>query len=243
MTLKNTMLTTSILLAGTMAGAGPAKAQGLGKSLKDSFPDSVISGVYDTPLPGIKSMIIDGQLGYASDDGRYLLRGQMVDNTTGQIVGEDTLATYRAEQLRTINENDKIIARPKGKVEHKVIVFVDTNCGYCRSLHEKEESYLAEGIELQYVAYPLGGLGEGSTAMESVWCATDKSAALAAAYAGEKVVATACSNPVSFTYALGQKIGVAGTPAIYSESGHQLGGFVPADKLKADLDSLEAQAP
>ena len=71
------------------------------------------------------------------------------------------------------------------------------------------------------------GLGSKDyTDMISVWCAADRRRALTNAKRGGNVPAKNCTNPVAMQYALGQQLGVNGTPAIFAPDGTQLG--VPA---------------
>ena len=48
---------------------------------------------------------------------------------------------------------------------------------------------------------------------------------------GANVQAPSCENPVAAHMALGARLGVRGTPAIFTESGHQIGGYLPAEQL------------
>jgi len=45
------------------------------------------------------------------------------------------------------------------------------------------------------------------------------------------VPAATCDNPVRTHYELGMRMGVRGTPALISEDGQELGGYVPAAQL------------
>ena len=44
-----------------------------------------------------------------------------------------------------------------------------------------------------------------------------------------------CDNPVADHYALGQKVGVTGTPAIITSDGRLLPGYMPAENLAEAL--------
>jgi thiol:disulfide interchange protein DsbC len=47
----------------------------------------------------------------------------------------------------------------------------------------------------------------------------------------------ACANtPVEAHYALGQRIGVRGTPAVFNEAGDLIGGYLPPATLAKVLD-------
>ena len=42
--------------------------------------------------------------------------------------------------------------------------------------------------------------------------------------------------------AVGQRLGISGTPAIFAPDGTQLGGYLPADKMREALDKLAGDA-
>jgi thiol:disulfide interchange protein DsbC len=58
---------------------------------------------------------------------------------------------------------------------------------------------------------------------------------------GQEIEMKDCENPVAQEYALGQELGVTGTPAIFLESGDLIPGYVPADRMAAILKKLEQQ--
>jgi thiol:disulfide interchange protein DsbC len=74
-----------------------------------------------------------------------------------------------------------------------------------------------------------------------VWCSKDRNDALTRAKAGQRLDAkTDCDNPVKEDFVLGQRIGVSGTPAIFTESGTQVGGYLPPDQMIERLEQDKA---
>ena len=51
------------------------------------------------------------------------------------------------------------------------------------------------------------------------------------AKSGANITAAHCDSPVQEQMALGARLGVRGTPAIFTESGEQVGGYLPAAQL------------
>lgn len=102
--------------------------------------------------------------------------------------------------------------------------FTDIECGYCRKLHQDIAELNRNGISVEYLAFPRMGLGSKDyTDMISVWCAADRRQALTNAKRGGSVPAKNRTNPVAMQYALGQQLGVNGTPVIFAPDGTQLG--------------------
>jgi thiol:disulfide interchange protein DsbC len=120
---------------------------------------------------------------------------------------------------------------------HTITVFTDIDCTYCRKLHREIDQINARNIRVRYVFYPRFGPGSESWAKaDAVWCSKDRQSALTRAKSGEDITADNCPTPVAEHYALGNKIGVRGTPAILMEDGELLPGYVPAAELAAYLD-------
>ncbi len=68
--------------------------------------------------------------------------------------------------------------------------------------------------------------------MEAIWCSEDRNAAMDQAKMGANVQAPSCANsPVQAQMDLGIALGVRGTPAIFTEAGQQVGGYLPAAQL------------
>ena len=118
------------------------------------------------------------------------------------------------------------------KSDKWVVVFTDIDCGYCRRLHDKMAEMNKLGIEVRYAFFPRSG--ENTPSFEkaiSVWCSPDKRASMTAAKAGLEVKKAECENPVSTQYELGKKVGVRGTPTMWSSNGRKIPGYVEPQRL------------
>lgn len=198
-----------------------------------------VQSVKATPIAGLVEVIADGTVIYVSEDGKYILSGVLLDVANRKNLTEVAGATVRKTILSEIPQDQKIVYATAGKPKHRVTVFTDVSCHYCQELHKQMKAYQDLGIQVEYVAFPRGGTQSPVYGqMISVWCSKDKKTAIDAAYQGKPVASVPCDNPVATQYELGDKIGIEGTPAIYSESGLQVGGFLPPDQLLAALDAL-----
>ncbi|MGH8044112.1 MAG: thioredoxin fold domain-containing protein [Stenotrophomonas sp.] len=191
------------------------------------------------PFPGFREVLVSGQVLYVSDDGRYLMQSQPYDIQNRTPASSAGLLSYRKALLDKVPRSERIVfAAPNPK--HTITVFTDIECGYCRKLHQDLPELNRQGITVEYLAFPrMGPASQDFVDMISVWCAVDKRAALTAAKSGQAVKPKNCTSPVAMQYALGQQVGVSGTPAIFAAEGSQLGGYLtPAQLAKA----LERQA-
>lgn len=224
-------------VAATSAPASTAKVRAALLALDPQMP---IESIAPAPLKGFQQAIVGGQVLFVSNDGKYLMQGTLFDIARRANVGEEALQDLRVELLRTIPAKDRIVFAPKDP-RYTVTVFTDVECGYCRKMHGEIAEYNRQGIAFEYVAYPRMGLGsEDFRKMVAVWCAPDRRKALTDAKNDRPVSAPQCTNPVTMQYALGQRMGLTGTPMVVTADGVQLGGYVPPAQMRAMLDQLAA---
>ena len=78
--------------------------------------------------------------------------------------------------------------------------------------------------------------------MVTAWCAPDRKEALTRMKGGENMPIALCSdNPVDEHFALGEKVGVSGTPSVVLMDGSMIPGYQPADALAAQLGLISAE--
>jgi thiol:disulfide interchange protein DsbC len=186
---------------------------------------------------GWYEVIAQGQIVYASADGRHVLAGdlwQVEDRANLTALRRDGL---RHDALQQVGAAQRI-AFPAPDAKHTVTVLTDFDCGYCQRLHQDIAQYHARGISIDYLLYPRGGLDSPSfrTAV-SVWCAVDRKQAFTLAKAGTAPVPATCPNPIAGNYELVARIGgITGTPAVIDERG-RLSGYLTPDQLLARLEA------
>lgn len=168
---------------------------------------------------------------YATADGQFIMQGDLL-RLGGKKV-ENISDNFRAEiskkALATLNEKDLIIYPATTKKQHTIYVFTDVSCTYCQRLHHNMADMNAKGIEVRYIAWPRGE--QLFPAMESIWCSADRHKAFDDTMAGQTLAPSNCANPVRAQFELGQQLGVSGTPAIFTEDGRQIGGYLDVDDL------------
>jgi thiol:disulfide interchange protein DsbC len=233
---------------GATAQAGTPQARAI-EAVRRLSPNVVVDRVSASPLKGFQEVVVQGQVAYVSDDGRYLFlpgpQGALYDTVEQTNVSEKSMAKMRKELLKTVPTRERIVFAPANP-KYTVSVFTDIECGYCRKFHQEIAEYNRQGIAVEYLAFPRAGLAsEDHKKMISVWCSADRRKALTNAKADVAIPAKDCKNSVTMQYDVGQRAGLAGTPMIVAEDGTQLGGYLPPAELRAALDKLAAgkQAP
>jgi len=217
--------------------AGDAKARAAIQSL---VPGAKIDSIADAKMPGFYEVMLQGQIVYVSQDGKYLVQGSIFDIEAKKDLTEASRSVQRKSALAAIGA-DKRISYGAADAKHTVTVFTDIDCGYCRRMHQQMADYNKLGIKVDYLFFPRAGVGsESFDKAVSVWCAADRGKALTDAKAGVAMDKKECANPVAEEYEIGNKIGVSGTPAVIAADGTQLGGYLPPDQLLQRLDQLAA---
>ena len=231
----------ALALAGTQAVAADQATQArIKESIKDLVQGTTIEQVTESKVPGFYEVTLGGQVVYVSADGKYLLSGALWDVAEKRNLTDARYAEIRKSALSGVGK-DKRIVFPAKEQKHSVTVFTDIDCGYCRRLHQQIADYNNAGITVEYLFFPRAGLGsESFNKAVSVWCAADRNQALTHAKAGDALENKTCDNPITEEFELGRKIGVAGTPAIIAADGTQIGGYLPADAMRLQLDALAA---
>jgi len=204
------------------------------------------SEVADSPVDGMYEVAVGSNVAYVTTDGRYLLQGDLYDLTTNENVTESRRARERVSMLSSVDRADMIVFSPAPEdVDHTVTIFTDIDCGYCRQFHSEIAKVNDLGIAVQYLFYPRTGPDtESWYKADRVWCSgtEERNEYLTAAKLGGQIPEDSCeSTPVNAHYELGRAVGVRGTPTVFSESGVQLGGYLPPDDLLDRLEQLTAE--
>jgi thiol:disulfide interchange protein DsbC len=202
-----------------------------------------VSDISDSPVPGIYQVAVGASVAYVTNDGRYIIRGDIYDAETSANVTEETRAAARVDMLEAVDPASMIVFKPaNGAVKHTIHIFTDVDCGYCRQFHREIDKVTALGIEVRYLFYPRTGPNTESWAKaDQVWCAPNRNAALTRAKLGGEIPeGQACNTAVESQYELGRRIGVRGTPAIFSDTGELIGGYLPPATLAKLLDDPNA---
>ncbi len=210
-------------------------------AIKSLVPNAQIESIADSQIKGFYEVVMQGQVVYISKDGKYLIQGSLFDIANKTDLTESTRANLRRTELAKVGRQQRIVFPAKNE-KYAVTVFTDIDCGYCRKLHNEIADYNDLGITVEYLFFPRAGLGsESFDKAVSVWCADDKLKAMTDAKSGKSMDSKKCDNPIASDYSLGQRIGVTGTPAVYSADGTLVGGYLPPAQMKQRLEQLAAK--
>lgn len=232
------------------AGAKPAPAAGtqpipaeVRARVVSKLQGAKPSDVGPSPIPGVYEVTSNGQVAYVTADGRYLLFGNLYDLDKGTNLTADRLNLARSRMLASASESQMIVYGPQN-AKHTVTVFTDIDCIHCRNFHAHIDDYTKAGIRVRYVLFPRTGPGtESWRTAELVWCSKDRRDALTRAKRGEPLTTKACGDaPLRAQFEFGTRMGVEGTPTVFTPGGERIGGYMPPAEMLQALKEAESAA-
>lgn len=219
--------------------------------MKEYFGGDIANYVSETEIPNVYLVTLnDGTNMIYFKDTKFAVVGDMYDLKAKKNMTRSLLSGYNAEILTTFK--DKGIHYPATKTDkgvETVYVFTDPTCGYCRKLHSEKDQYNAAGINLVYLPYSRSGEGTFSyNELVDVYCSGDRKAALDLAKSdkGDQIktmptykLEESCKNEVKEAQEAGQRLGVSGTPALFTSDGHFFPGYIEASKLRDYIEEAK----
>ena len=235
-TLMHRILLVAAFFLGATSVAADEELAAVQAKISGMFPEIQAKHVSSGPMDGWYTIRKGSILAYVSGDGRYLMQGDLIDLEAQVNLTENSRNQARRELMSSYPEDQMIVFTPEEK-RYSISVFTDIDCTFCRRLHSQIDDYLERGIEVRYLLYPRNGPTSPSWAKaEQVWCSDDRNEALTLAKLDEKFDSHSC-NPavVSTHYAMGQDVGLTGTPALVFEDGTLVSGYLPPEQLEQAL--------
>lgn len=202
---------------------------------------SKLEDLKPSPIAGIYEFMQGADISYLTADGKYFLDGNLYDMGSRENLTELQRTHARVAMISAVPESQMLIFGPKNP-QYTITVFTDVDCAYCRKLHSEMAELNHLGIRVRYMFFPRTGPNtESWTKAEVVWCSANRNEALTRAKAGAKLDLTkVCEGtPVAREYALGQSLGVHGTPAIVTENGDYISGYMPPHELVQEIKDLQ----
>ena len=199
----------------------------------ESIQESSIAGLYAVYYGDLEPI-------YVSEDGNFFIYGNIFKINKNSILNITDIEISKRRSLILSNlVSSELISFKSSNEKHVVTVFTDVDCGYCRKLHNQIKEYNKLGITINYAAFPRSGLGSDSfMKMVGAWCSENMKLSLTKLKNNKEVSVNFCDNqPVSKHYAIGNKLGVTGTPAIFSSDGRLFPGYLSPEDLLIKLES------
>ena len=231
-----------LLATGLMAscvGAQNSVEANIKKAVEPRLGGAKIESIKETPYGGLYELRVAGDILYTDKKGEYLFIGHVYDAKTTR-----DLTRERIDEINKIKFSDlpleSALKQVKGDGKRVIAVFEDPNCGYCKRLRQTTLKTL-DNVTIYTFMYNI--LSEDSfVKSKNVWCSADRVKAWDDWMLNGKVPATApanCETPNEKILALGQKLKIQGTPAIFFADGSRIPGAVDQKTIEAKLATIK----
>ncbi|MES2018536.1 MAG: DsbC family protein [Pseudomonadota bacterium] len=236
---KFALLVMTSLIASCNAAETPAEAK-IKKALLPFLGEGAkIDSIRDTGVAGLYEVRANGDIIYTDKKGEYLFVGQLINAKTQQ-----NLTRARLEEINKVKFADLPIENAvklvKGDGKRVIAIFEDPNCGYCKHFRK---TTLKEIDNVTVYTFMYNILAEDSAVKsKNIWCAADRNKAWDDWMVDGKAAPTApanCENPNEKVSALGQKLRITGTPAIFFADGTRVSGAIGTKALEAKFDAIK----
>lgn len=212
----------------------------IGERLTERLPGIEVSSLTETQIPGLYELVSDGRIYYIDESAEFLIDGSLIRLSDRHNLTDQRLGGIHMGLIEAVDEKNMLIYEPETPSNRSITIFTDISCGYCRRLHAELDTLMEEGVRVRYLMFPRAGLGsQGHKDLESVWCADDPLEAMTHAKAGGRVEPKSCANPIEEHVALAERLGLRGTPLIYTDSGEKIPGYREASVLASMVNGSE----
>ena len=238
------------LLGVTIARPCPAEtstptAASTAERLQTRYPATRFGAVHATPWPGVYEVVMGRNLAYVDATGQYFLCGHLYD-----MKAQRDLTAERQDGLARIDFaalplNDAL-KEVRGTGARVLAIFSDPDCPYCRRLEAQIKGMT--DFTLYTFLMPIASLHpDARSSAIAVWCASDRMAAWHALMWRDEARSPApsspdCPHPIDRNVALGDRLGIAGTPTLVAADGRVLPGAASLAQIEAWLGRASATA-
>ena len=191
-----------------------------------------------SPIAGIYEFTQGAEISYLTADGKYFIDGNLYDMKSRDNLTEALRTHARVALINAVPESEMMIFSPPNP-KYTITVFTDVDCALLPQTAQRDGGAQPAGNSrsLHVLSAHRSGTESWKKA-EVVWCSPNRNEALTRAKAGATLdMNKICApTPVKREYELGENIGVRGTPAIITENGDYISGYMEPREL---LDQLK----
>ncbi len=223
--MKKLYLILTLLFLTSCAQTEQGQQLDLEKIVLDAYPNVDIKEINRID-DNFHEVIINNQIYYATNDGKYLLIGSLIDLKTKESITENTKMKQRLSVINSIKKDNFITYKPN-QTKHILTIFTDTSCPYCQKLHNEIPDLLENDIEVRYVLFSRNG-NEVDTYNQLVfaWCSKNKVESIERLFQGDILNdEKSCVNPLDKNFEYAGLLSVEGTPTIFLEDGRIIPGY------------------
>ena len=219
-----------------LAFGAQAQEAAIRKNLAASLPlFAKIDEVSKTPFPGMYEVRVGGEFYYTDTAGRYLIQGQVIDAKLQRNLTQERIDKLEKVEFDALPVADAFtIVRGSGK--RRMALFVDPNCGYCKSLERDLQKI--DNVTFHVFLYPVLG-DDSKDKSRNIWCAADKAKAWGNWMLRQQAApqATCDSAALARNVSFGKTHRINGTPALFFNAGTRVAGAAGVQQIEKYLSA------
>ena len=221
------ILTLAVLLGSF--GQSFASVDSVQARLAQQYPNVKITNIQATEMQGLYSAVMDNQVVYVNEQAQHLFVGAMIRLKDHRNLTKDLAIQQNRIDIKQLPLQDAI-KTVKGNGQRQLVVFSDPNCPYCKGLDANLEQL--NNVTIYTFIYPLKT--QSIIPSKQVWCSANKAVAWKnlMKYGTVPSAAANCETPIERNLALGQRLGLVGTPVTIFSNGHKIMGAYPAEEIE-----------
>ncbi|GGY11116.1 protein disulfide-isomerase [Paludibacterium paludis] len=216
----------------------PESLDSVKAAFQKRFADRKVLSVAKTPVKGMYEIVLKGnQVIYSDQKAEYLFIGDLID-----VKKNASLTEKRQSELNRIDWSslplDLAVKEVRGNGERRLAVFTDPDCPFCKKL-EREGLNGVTNVTIYTFLYPLTDLHPDARRKSlQVWCSKDRVAAWSGFMLEGRALSgpTDCANPLDRIKALGEKLGITGTPGLIFGNGQMVAGAIDRSEIEELLN-------
>ena len=220
-------------------GAQNSVEANIKKAIEPRLGGAKIESIKETPYAGLYELRVAGDILYTDKKGEYLIIGHVYDAKTTRDLTRERIDDINKIKFSDLPLNDAI-KQVKGDGKRVIAVFEDPNCGYCKRLRQTTLKNM-DNVTIYTFMYNILS-PDSFEKSKNIWCSPDRVKAWDDWMINNKPAPAApasCDSPNEKVLALGQKLHITGTPAIFFSDGSRIPGAVDQKTLEAKLAALK----
>ena len=213
-------------------------ARSVAERLQSLYPATRFGAVSTTQWPGVFEVAMGSNLAYVDETGQFFIFGHLYDMKVQRDLTAERQDLLTRVDFAALPLNDAL-KEVRGTGARAFAIFSDPDCPYCRRL-ETEIKNLTD-VTIYTFLMPIASLHpEARGKAIAVWCAQDRIQAWHTLMWRDEAPsspdsAKECQHPVDRNVALGERLGISGTPTLIAADGRLLAGAASAAQIEAWL--------
>jgi thiol:disulfide interchange protein DsbC len=233
--------------------------------LRTLYPATTFKSVSTTPWPGVFEVSMGANLAYVDGSGRHFLFGHLYDMREQRDLTAERRQDLARIDVQTLPLADAI-TEVRGDGSRFLAIFSDPDCPYCKRLEIDLEDLT--NVTIHTFVMPLVSLHpEARDKAVRVWCASSTdasgpaepskltavrlqawhllmraSSADGSSPSAQVKTEAECDHPIDRNVALGETLGIHGTPTLVAGDGRLLQGASGRDQVEAWLNQTSSAA-